>query len=79
MIDTEDEERNHMNECYRCIHRSEIQGSVHSKCMNPSQSVAHNGDEYGKKNGWFSYPYSFDPTWKGKELCQNFKEKEGEE
>ena len=34
------------------------------------------GDEYGVSQGWFSWPYNFDPVWL--ESCDGFEEKESQ-
>jgi len=31
------------------------------------------GDQHGIKNGWFNFPYNYDPVWLIK--CQGFREK----
>ena len=65
-------DRNQINECYRCIHKREIPGNCHIKCNNPDPEMT--GEETGIKGGWFRYPGCFDPVWKGK-LCANFEAK----
>lgn len=32
------------------------------------------GKEYGIRNGWFNFPYNFDPTWL--ENCDGFEKEE---
>jgi hypothetical protein len=49
------------NKCYGCAYRAEIPGNAHSRCHNKEAVVA--GDAHGIKNGWFVWPYNFDPTW----------------
>ncbi|RLA01895.1 MAG: hypothetical protein DRQ47_07500 [Gammaproteobacteria bacterium] len=60
------------NECYSCEHRRNISGDTHISCMNPDRNME--GNIHGMKNGWFQYPYNFDPCWK-LVPCANFKEK----
>lgn len=67
-------ERTKINECYLCAHRRPIPGDCHSCCAAPSDKQLIDGSAHGKARGWFSYPYNFDPVWKGS-LCDNFKEK----
>jgi hypothetical protein len=33
------------------------------------------GNPHGIKNGWFAWPFNFDPVWL--ESCNGFEEKEG--
>ncbi len=65
-----DEERKMMRECYECANRSKVFYSAHSQCNKPDAEMT--GNEHGIKNGWFMYPFNFDPTWKTK-LCSNFE------
>ncbi len=55
--------------CYECKHREGIPGDCHSSCTNRSATVV--GAERGIANGWFVWPYNFDPTWL--EACDGFK------
>lgn len=59
------------NACYRCKHRRCIPGDAHSACGHPERLrwghepqrlvvVAH---PYGVRNGFFSWPWNFDPIW----------------
>jgi len=56
--------------CYDCIHRRNIPGNAHSKCANPNINIF--GNEHGIRNGWFHYPYNFDPVWRINE-CDHFE------
>lgn len=71
-IDDSVVERTIMNECYQCVHRRGIAGSCHSACANPDSTLE--ADEHGIRNGWFNYPFNFDPVWKN-EFCKNFEQK----
>jgi len=55
--------------CYKCKYRGTIPGDAHSTCSNTRANVE--GDDYGKRSGWFNYPLNFDPTWLIK--CDGFK------
>lgn len=66
-------ERNMMGECYSCKFRRDIPGDAHSQCIKPDPDMK--GHPHGIKNGWFVYPYNFDPTWKLKD-CANYESKE---
>lgn len=67
-------DRTMTNECFSCEHRRSIPGDCHIQCSNPDSKMT--GAEWGINNGWFLYPYEFDPVWK-KKFCTNFKAKEG--
>ena len=58
--------------CYKCEFMGEITGSAYVYCKNKKAVVE--GDKYGIKNGWFDWPFSFDPVWLIK--CDGFKRKE---
>ena len=65
-------ERDMMKECFSCIHRRTIPGDAHTQCANPDAGMT--GNTHGIRNGWFAYPFNFDPTWKTK-LCDNYEAK----
>ena len=56
--------------CYKCIYRGTVPGDCHSSCGNVDAVVE--GDSYGKRSGWFVWPYNFDPVWLLQ--CSGFKE-----
>lgn len=58
-------------ECYQCRHRRNIPGDCHISCAKPHVSVFENAAPHGFFQGWFFYPYNFDPVWK-QSLCPNF-------
>jgi len=58
-----------MNKCYDCEFRQSIPGDCHSFCRNWNAKVK--GNSHGIKNGWFAWPFNFDPTWL--EECDGFK------
>lgn len=58
-----------MSECYQCKHKRNVAGNAHIGCANPDPEMT--GSEHGIKNGWFFYPFLFDPVWKEKR-CKNF-------
>ena len=66
-------ELNAQNECYECRHRRNNPGDAHISCEKPDPEML--GNSHGVKNGWFFYPFNFDPVWKRKQ-CQNFERKE---
>lgn len=57
-------------DCYKCKFRNSVPGSPHSNCSNPDHNMT--GNEHGRCNGWFIYPWDFDPIWRTKE-CDNFE------
>lgn len=61
-----------INECFNCVHKREWARDSHIYCEKPD--IEMRGDEYGVRNGWFMYPFRFDPTWKTKS-CNNFESK----
>lgn len=66
---------NMYNECYYCKHMAEVPGESHIRCNNPVSDMK--GDKVGVMNGWFNYPFLFDPVWKTKQ-CENYESKEVE-
>lgn len=67
--------------CYECQHREKVPGSCHSSCSHPSavgtrgiETLGIKGNDYGIRNGWFVWPYDFDPTWLIS--CNGFTKKE---
>lgn len=58
--------------CYECKYRGEIAGDAHSCCLNKQAKVT--GNEHGKSEGWFFWPFNFDPIWL--ESCNGFEKKE---
>ena len=58
------------DDCYKCKHKQSVAGNAHIKCINPDKEMK--GHPHGIVNGWFIYPYLFDPVWKTKE-CNNFE------
>ena len=56
--------------CYECVHRLDLSGDAHSRCNNFQAKVK--GNPHGIKNGWFMWPFNFDPIWL--ELCDGFSD-----
>ena len=57
--------------CYQCIHRGTLPGDAHSQCKHPQvRDGSVKGAAHGIKNGWFNWPWNFDPTWL--ESCDGF-------
>ena len=70
------EERNIETECWNCKHRQNIPGDCHITCDKPDPKMT--GVIYGIREGWFNYPWNFDPIWKTK-LCTNFEKEESKD
>lgn len=47
--------------CYGCQHRRNTPGSHHSRCANLEAEAV--GNPHGIRNGWFFWPFNFDPIW----------------
>lgn len=58
--------------CYKCKYRGELICDYHSQCLNINAKVK--GNKYGIKNGWFNFPFNFDPVWL--KSCDGFEKKE---
>ena len=69
MTDT-NTKRTPTNECYSCKNRRTIAGDCHSNCTKPDKFMTAN--KHGIANGWFNYPWNFDPIWKTK-VCENYE------
>ena len=68
-----DYRRDFRNECYHCKHKRSVAGNAHIECVKPDTNMR--GNEHGIRNGWFYYPFLYDPTWKEK-MCNNYEPKE---
>jgi len=63
--------------CYQCIFREEAFGSAHSHCVFDWSKNIENiptGDPHGIKNGWWGFPWNYDPVWMESQ-CAEFKSK----
>ena len=56
--------------CNNCTHIRSIPGSCHVLCSKVDLSIE--GSRHGIKNGWFMYPFNFDPIWRTNE-CKNYE------
>lgn len=59
--------------CWKCKFKRSVPGNCHIECKNPDPNIQ--GDPHGIANGWFIYPFLFDPVWMINE-CRNFEEVE---
>jgi len=56
--------------CWTCVNRRNIPGNCHISCAKPDPKMTAN--EHGIQNGWFYYPFNFDPVWMTKD-CSNYE------
>ena len=47
--------------CNDCKHVRPVPGDAHKSCANRIAKVK--GNPTGVRNGWFSWPFNFDPSW----------------
>lgn len=57
--------------CHKCKHVRSIPGDCHVSCSKPDLQMT--GNMHGINNGWFFYPFNYDPCWMTKE-CSNYEE-----
>ena len=58
-----------INDCYQCMYKRSIPGDCHLSCSNPDFTIT--GNEHGITQGWFFYPFNYDPIWMTSK-CHNF-------
>lgn len=62
--------------CYSCAYCGTIPGSCHASCTyawsNDEKMPA--GDTHGIKNGWYMFPFNYDPVWMDEECTAHAKE-----
>lgn len=72
--------------CYKCEYRGTLPGDAHSCCKYPdalhrpghmTKMLCIKGEQRGIDNGWFIWPFNFDPIWLKR--CDGFKPKEERE
>ncbi len=68
-VTTKNKEITMFNECWSCKHKRSVPGNAHIRCVAPDPNMV--GDPHGIKNGWFIYPFLFDPVWKER-FCANY-------
>ena len=55
--------------CADCAYREAVPGSAHIACARRwTVDPAPRGRAHGVRNGWYTFPVEFDPTW-GPERC----------
>ena len=57
--------------CGSCKHIRSVSGNCHVLCS--KVDITMTGKEHGIKNGWFAYPFNFDPIWRTSE-CASYEE-----
>ncbi len=65
-------DKNIIKECWYCKNKRAVSGNTHIKCVKPDAKMT--GNNHGIEEGWFMYPFLFDPVWKTKR-CSNFEAK----
>ena len=66
--------------CWHCAYKMNNIGSADIQCRfnwNGTGAKKPEGDEWGIKNGWYNFPWNYDPVWMKNE-CQKFKAKTNE-
>ena len=63
-------ERDMRSECWTCANNRPVPGNYHIECVKPDIDMT--GNAHGIREGWFMYPFLFDPVWKTR-LCGNFE------
>lgn len=64
-------ENNNEKTCWNCQHKRSVPGDCHISCAKFDAKVE--GSPHGIKNGWFYWPFNFDPIWL--KSCDSFEEK----
>jgi hypothetical protein len=57
------ENTNNPTLCYSCKYRRPVSGDTHSACAYSFWGANVTADPHGISNGWFIYPWNFDPIW----------------
>ena len=60
----------YLNNCYNCKNHRTVPGDCHIQCNKPDPNMK--GNLHGIVNGWFYYPFLFDPIWCDSN-CNNFE------
>ena len=61
-----------INDCYSCIYKRDVPRNYHIKCIKPDLNMK--GNQHGIRNGWFYYPFIYDPMW-CLTKCNNYEKK----
>ena len=56
--------------CQKCIFKENVPGSSHHIKCKRSGCMPFNVNDHGVKNGWFIFPFNFDPIWA--ESCSGY-------
>lgn len=62
---------NDKTNCYKCKFKRSVPGDCHISCASPDPNMT--GDPHGIRNGWFLYPWVFDPVWKTRD-CNTYRQ-----
>lgn len=60
-------------DCYSCRYQGDVANSAHICCEHLFPKNI-KGDSHGIKNGWFCFPFNFDPVWlENCDSCEKLK------
>ncbi len=65
-----------MAKCYECAYHKNIPGDAHISCVfnwTKAKQDMPIGAAHGINNGWYYFPFNYDPTWMLSE-CSNYAE-----
>lgn len=57
--------------CHTCQHKRMVPGSNHVSCS--KKNLLYSAEQHGIDNGWFNFPYDFDPAWL--KICTGYLDK----
>lgn len=60
--------------CYNCAYKRSVPGSAHISCSYKwmdSDNKQPKADQHGIDNGWYIFPFNYDPVWQQEE-CPSF-------
>lgn len=63
--------------CHGCAFKMNNPSSAHIQCRFDWAQLGGEmpkGKDYGIQNGWYNFPWNYDPVWMDTE-CKNFKQK----
>ncbi|PCI28497.1 hypothetical protein COB55_03805 [Candidatus Wolfebacteria bacterium] len=66
--------KNKKKSCHTCAYKGSIPGNCHIKCTldwSKTNNKPPKGNPHEIKNGWFMFPYNFDPIWQESECPEH--------
>lgn len=67
--------------CWSCAYKRSIPGNAHIRCAfawHKSEFMMPTGQPHGVKNGWFHFPFNYDPRWMASQ-CKAWSEDRDED